>query len=147
MLFRSPTTTVRPDDPARDADDPGRPALRRGRPTPRATASGDAAPIEPAAAPSASVATPGAPQLSGSVPQPAAQTQPDVIPVQEDPIIVKAREAAAAYVGSLPNFLVRQVTTRYDSDNPKSGWQAHDTVTADVTYEDRKSTRLNSSHT
>ena len=26
------------------------------------------------------------------------------IPVQEDPIIVKAKEAAAVYAGSLPNF-------------------------------------------
>ncbi len=57
------------------------------------------------------------------------------IPVEEDPIIVKAKAAAAEYAGSLPNFFCRQLTTRYDSDRPKDGWQAHDTITADLAYE------------
>jgi len=55
--------------------------------------------------------------------------------VEEDPIIVKARAAAAEYAGSLPNFFCRQLTTRYESDRPKDGWQAHDTITADLAYE------------
>jgi len=70
--------------------------------------------------------------------------EPDaVIAIQEDPIIVKAKQAAAAYTGTLPNFLCRQATTRYDSDNPKTGWQARDVVTADITYQDGTQTYSN----
>jgi hypothetical protein len=123
-----PATAVRPEEPAPDADDPGRPALRRGRPAPRTVAS--AAPVLGTAQP----ARPASPPLEEAAASPK-EAAPDVIPIQEDPIIVKAKEAAALYAGSLPNFLCRQVTTRYDSDNPKSGWQAHDTITADITYE------------
>jgi len=68
----------------------------------------------------------------GAGPAPAV---PDYIPVQEDPIIVKAKEAAAAFVGVLPNFFCRQLTTRYESDRPKDGWQAIDTISADLAYE------------
>ena len=56
--------------------------------------------------------------------------------MQEDPIIIKAKEAAAAFVGVLPNFFCRQLTTRYESDHPKDGWQAIDTISADLAYED-----------
>jgi hypothetical protein len=55
--------------------------------------------------------------------------------VQEDPIIVKAKEAGAAFIGVLPNFFCRQLTTRYESDRPKDGWQAIDTISADLAYE------------
>jgi len=33
-------------------------------------------------------------------------------------------------------FLLRQLTTRYESDRPKDGWQAIDTISADLSYED-----------
>jgi hypothetical protein len=117
-----PTTLIRPSDPTPDADDPGRPQVRRGKPAPRVTASNTEP--EPVAAPAAR-----APEAPPSDP---IQTY---IPVEEDPIIVKARAAAAEYAGSLPNFFCRQLTTRYDSDRPKAGWQAHDTITADLAYE------------
>ena len=35
----------------------------------------------------------------------------------------------------LPDFFCRQVTTRFESDVPKDGWQARDTITADLTVE------------
>lgn len=110
-----PTTLIRPNDPAPDADDPGRPQVRRGKPAPRASA-GNSEP-EPASSPTA------------------AEPIQVFIPVEEDPIIVKAKAAAAEYAGTLPNFFCRQLTTRYDSDRPKDGWQAHDTITADLAYE------------
>ena len=131
------TTTVRPDEPAADADDPGRPALRRGRPAPRAVASASA----PANTASSGSAAPPAQMEPATAPaEVAPATRPaevaaDVIPIQEDPIMVKAKEAAAAYTGTLPNFLCRQITTRYDSDSPKASWQARDTITADIAYE------------
>ncbi len=116
-----PTTLIRPSDPAPDADDPGRPQVRRGKPAPRESASN----TEPEPGPGPAARAAEAPSAAIQV----------YIPVEEDPIIVKARAAAAEYAGSLPNFFCRQLTTRYDSDRPKDGWQAHDTITADLAYE------------
>jgi hypothetical protein len=121
-----PTTQIRPNAPPPDADDPGPPGLRRGKPAPRVRADDSEPSVEspPAAAPAT------APSVA------VARTPSPVIPIQEDPVIAKAKDAAAAYSGSLPNFFCRQVTTRYESDHPKEGWQALDTITADLAYED-----------
>jgi hypothetical protein len=128
-----PTTLIRPADPTPDADDPGRPELRHGKPAPRASAR-NTQPEPPALTPPAGPAqAPGLGPANSAGPPAAA---PDFIPVQEDPIIVKAKEVAAAFVGVLPNFFCRQLTTRYESDRPKDGWQAIDTVSADLAYED-----------
>lgn len=126
-----PTTLIRPADPTPDADDPGRPELRHGKPAARVSAR-NTEPEPPSQAPSAGIG-----QSAGSANSagPAAAA-PDFVPVQEDPIIVKAKEAAAAFVGVLPNFFCRQLTTRYESDRPKDGWQAIDTISADLAYED-----------
>ncbi len=115
-----PATLVRPKDPAPDPDDPGRPELRRGKPAPSVARN-----IEP---------DPPSPASASAGPAPV-ESAPNVIPVQEDPIIVKAKEAGAAFVGVLPNFFCRQLTTRYETDRPKDGWQAIDTISADLTYE------------
>jgi hypothetical protein len=120
-----PPTQMRPPDPKPDADDPGKPVLKRGAPAPRrqttieepvVTASAASSPVPPAMVP------------------PAAPSQP--IPLGDDPVITKAREAAFAYSETLPNYLVQQMTTRYQSDHPKASWQALDIVTADLTYQD-----------
>lgn len=116
---------VRPADPTPDADDPGRPEIHRGKPAPRVSAR-NTEPEPPSLAPSAG----DAPQASSPN-----TAQDGFIPVQEDPIIVKAKEAAAAFVGVLPNFFCRQLTTRYGSEHPKDGWQALDTISADLAYE------------
>ncbi len=127
-----PTTSIRPSDPAPDADDPGRPQVRRGKPAPRVSAR-NTEPEPPVLEPRTGAAQPSGPGSNdGAGPAVAA---PDFIPVQEDPIIVKAKEAAAAFVGVLPNFFCRQLTTRYESDRPKDGWQAIDTISADLAYE------------
>ena len=122
-----PATVMRPPDAKPDADDPGKPALRRGVPAPRRqTASVSPAPdeapvsIQPAAAAVGSAAAPSA----------------EAIPLGDDPVIAKAREEAIAYSQTLPNYLVQQMTTRYQSDHPKQGWSALDVVSADVTYQD-----------
>jgi hypothetical protein len=115
-----PATVMRPADPKPDADDPGRPALRRGIPAPRAKA---AEPVETASV------TPVAPAAS--------------ILVEDDPIIAKAREAAFAYSETLPNYMVQQITARYQSDRPKSSWTALDIVTADLTYQDGRESYKN----
>jgi hypothetical protein len=126
-----PATLVRPADPTPDADDPGRPELRHGKPV--RVAARNTEPAPPSQTAPAGVAQPPA---AGSANDTGAAAAPDFIPVQEDPIIVKAKEAAAAFVGVLPNFFCRQLTTRYESDRPKDGWQAIDTISADLAYED-----------
>src|SRR6202043_1000606 len=68
-----------------------------------------------------------------TAPRPMGQAPPDARPV--DSVIEKAREAAATYTESLPNYFCQQMTARYQSDHPKTGWDALDVVTADVAYE------------
>ncbi len=58
-------------------------------------------------------------------------------------MIQKARQAAANFSGILPNFFCLQNTTRYQTDNPKRGWDAIDVVTADVAYENGRESYKN----
>lgn len=55
-----------------------------------------------------------------------------------DTLIEDAREAAASFTAELPNFLVQQVTTRYQGAGFPVSWQRIDVVTADVTCVDGK---------
>ena len=64
----------------------------------------------------------------------------------DDPVIDKTREEAFAFTESLPNYTVKQFTTRYQSDTAargKTSWQAIDVVTADVLAENGKETYKN----
>ncbi len=125
-----PTTTMRPPDAPSDPDDPGPPVLRRGVPKPHrhaASESGAASGTGPA------ILTKSAPEVPPAVaktPEPPPETP------QEDELIQKAKNVAASYVGSLPNFFCAQTTTRYQTEDAKRGWDALDVVTADVAYED-----------
>jgi len=123
-----PTTTMKPPDPPKDADDPGPPSLRRGVPNTRQMADLPPPRFEPAPDPPKAAAPPNAPKQAAEAP--VFQGKP------VDPIIEKAREAAANYLSSLPNYFCQQMTARYQSDHPKTGWDALDVVTADVAYED-----------
>ena len=51
-----------------------------------------------------------------------------------DPI-ERAKAVHAQLDLTLPNYTALQVTTRFESSTPKANWQAKDTVTADVFYE------------
>jgi hypothetical protein len=130
--YSPPPTQIRPPDPKPDADDPGRPVLKRGAPVPRPK------PVE-----EATIAPIAAPPESTAKSPAAVAPQAAPIPLGDDPIITKAREAAFAYSSTLPNYLVQQMTTRYQSDRPKSGWQALDIVTADLTYQDGRESYQN----
>jgi hypothetical protein len=64
----------------------------------------------------------------------------------EDPVIENAREAAFSFVETLPNYVVKQFTTRYGTEAARGGktsWRAIDTVTADVVSEDGKESYKN----
>ena len=56
----------------------------------------------------------------------------------EDPIIADAREAAAVFTESLPNYVVQQHTARYMSSVTPPKWQALDIVTAEVVSQNGK---------
>ena len=56
-----------------------------------------------------------------------------------DPFIDQARDAAFSFSETLPNYVVKQFTTRYATETARGGrtsWQALDNVTADVIEED-----------
>jgi hypothetical protein len=149
-------TQMKPTNGEADPDDPGRPVLKRGgAATRRVAADGSQAPApKPAAAPSPAAGTSSnqrpAPSLA-SVKAPAAEAPREGAPrepvpsvaFQEDPIIEKAREEAAAYDQGLPNFFAKQFTTRYYTENVKQGWQAQDVITADIAYEDGRESYKN----
>jgi hypothetical protein len=146
-----PPTQMRPPDPKPDEDDPGKPALRRGRPAPSrqtteqpvVTASVTPPPAKPSAVPPAPVKSttviPAPVAPAPVAPEPVSQT----IPLGDDARIIKAREAALEYSATLPNYLVQQMTTRYQSDRPRAGWTAIDIVTADLTYQDGRESYKN----
>jgi hypothetical protein len=133
-----PATVIRPADPKPDDDDPGRPVLKRGGAAQRRVAQADApvAPVQTAPAPTTVASTGGPGPRLGEAAPPARQQTVGGIPMEDDPVIAKAREAAATYLEGLPNFFAKQVTTRYMTENVRQGWQAQDIVTADVAYED-----------
>jgi len=60
------------------------------------------------------------------------------LPRSGDPVIDSAREAAFSFAETLPNYTVKQFTTRYETEAARGGrtsWRAIDTVTADVVSE------------
>jgi hypothetical protein len=146
-----------PDKPVPpDPDDAGPPKLRRG--TPQQHSSGDTTQIAstetPAARPSLhadevnGVATvppppkpgPAAPADSGERPSAAGARSTG------DTVVDKAREAAFEFSETLPNYVVKQFTTRYQTDTAhgsQTSWQAIDTVSADVVSEGGKETYKN----
>ena len=56
----------------------------------------------------------------------------------DDAIISEARDAAAAFSDDLPNFIVQQTTSRFQSTSNPPDWRALDVVTADVACVDGK---------
>jgi hypothetical protein len=64
----------------------------------------------------------------------------------EDPIIAAARDAADSFTETLPNYIVKQVTTRYQTGQAagqKTSWQALDVVTSDLVMENGRETYKN----
>jgi hypothetical protein len=116
-----------------DADDPGRPVLKRGGSSDRRVQDAKP-PVEVAEA---------RPQAAGDRPSLRAddangRTRLPAPPPAGDPIIEKAREEAFQFSETLPNYVVKQFTTRYATGAAARGqtsWQALDNVTADVVVE------------
>ena len=121
-----PATTDAPTGPLYEKGDSGPPKLKRGIPAPKK-------PSEPL------VEVP--PEATASVTSNAPAAAAPSAEAPGDPrvaLINKARAAAGSYLESLPNYLCRQVTTRYRSMSHHIDWQPIDVVTADLIYQDHK---------
>ncbi len=152
----------------RSADDPGPPVLRRGRPAQSSASDTVAMSAPPPSAPSArpsikaeesnGVTRLPAPIVVGPAERQAQNVREDDettfsrsqlgrgAPETGDPVIRSAREAAYSFTESLPNYIVKQYTTRYQTETTrgnKTSWQAQDIVTADVVSEGGKESYKN----
>jgi hypothetical protein len=147
-----PATTATPPPPLLAADDAGQPTLQRGTPTRNSSASVDSGPAVVAdSRPSLHAEDvngvtrlPDAPQVvestSGGKGRQYSQNG------DEDQVIAQARDEAFSFSETLPNYVVKQFTTRYATAAARGGrtsWQAIDTVTADVVSEDGKESYKN----
>lgn len=133
----------RPAPASRDSDDAYRPSLQRGSPgigpiaNAQPPAVPDARPSIQAQEQNGVTRLPEPPQIDRSEPsqRPASILQQKT---DGDPIIENAREAAFSFSETLPNYVVKQVTTRFATEAAHGGhtsWQPIDNVTADVVSE------------
>jgi hypothetical protein len=125
-----------------DPTDPGPPALKRGVPPRRATSPDPEPQLAADSRPSIH-----ANEVNGVTrPPDAPKVDSNASGTSGDPEIDKAREAAFSFSETLPNFVVKQFTTRYQSEAAHGGqtsWRAMDTVTADVVSEAGKESYKN----
>ncbi|HVN03417.1 MAG TPA: hypothetical protein VMT86_03305 [Bryobacteraceae bacterium] len=111
-----------------DSDDAGPPVLKRG-------GSKAHKEIEPPPAPSPEAAHPtqvaenNPPASPESAPAVTGNTRP------EEVVIEKAREAAATFLESLPNYFCQEIMTRYQSSSHPANWQPLDVVSMALVYD------------
>jgi hypothetical protein len=153
---RRSSTAVAPKQVANEADDPGPPVLRRDAAarvdrTPVAGSAEAEAITRPSLKASADsngvTRLPSAPVVGPSS-GPARDGGGYSAPPQRpgDPVINSARDAAFEFTDTLPNYIVKQFTTRYQTDTAhgnRTSWQALDVVTADVVCEGGKESYKN----
>jgi hypothetical protein len=139
------------------SDDSGPPVLRRNPSTPASSPSSSPNPqIASADAPNSARPSLSAEDVNGVTRVPVVQAAPaagsDDSGVDRtvrrsgsssggDPIIDQARDAAFSFTVTLPNYVVKQLTNRYATNNSGRGrtsWQPLDVVTTDLIYEEGK---------
>ena len=120
--------------PLVSADDSGPPKLKRLAPGQRRKADTEAA----AATPEAPV-TPAAPATPARAAERPAAQQAGVEPGEPapyvDPVIEKARAAAASFTERLPNYVCTEFMARYESTARPVDWRPLDVVSTNVVYE------------
>lgn len=125
-----------------DADAVGRieaPKIRRGARRSSVPKDLEDAP-EPVQMASAARPNTSAPPVAPEAAAPVVTTDPTTV---EDPLIERAREAALNFSEALPNYLAKQMTTRFQGDGKGQRWQPMDNFVADVVYEDGKESYRN----
>jgi len=111
-----------------DPDDAGPPVLKRGGSTTDKTIQPPPppAPEQPTPVQSAANDQPAAPEAAPAV---TANMRP------EEVVIEKAREAAANFLQSLPNYYCQEIMTRYQSAAHPANWQPLDIVSMALVYD------------
>jgi len=111
-----------------DPDDAGPPVLKRGGSTTDKTIQPPPppAPEQPAPVQSAANDQPAAPEAAPAV---TGNMRP------EELVIEKAREAAANFLQSLPNYYCQEIMTRYQSAAHPANWQPLDIVSMALVYD------------
>jgi hypothetical protein len=132
-----------PSTATRDSDDSWRPSLQRGSSGGAGSTTSDSQPPTADSRPSIHAQEvdgvtrlPDAPQVARD--EPTMRTAPPSRFSDGDPVIDQAREAAFSFSETLPNYVVKQLTTRYATEAARGGhtsWQPIDNVTADVVSE------------
>ena len=128
--------------------DSGPPALRRSSPDTQPTPAPSAPQATPAQRPSLSAEdVNGVTRTPANPPLPALGSDGSVRgSAGDDSVIDQTREVAATFTQTLPNYVVKQFTTRYVSQAANRGrtsWQPLDVVTSDLVYLDGKENYLN----
>jgi hypothetical protein len=118
-----PTILVRPD--AASGGDDGPPVLKHGKPAARAS---DPIPDD----------APSTPSRANTVAEPA---RPAVNPRLA--LVEKAREVASRFLEGLPNYVVQESVTRYESETRQPSWNVIDLVSAEVVFEENKESYRN----
>jgi hypothetical protein len=124
----------------RGADNEAPPKLKRGKPAPRASkpVEDDPEPVVVASVrPPASAASAGAGSTSAAAAPEATEVRKPAADPDEE-FIEQAKQVSEEFTESLPNFVVQQMTTRYESEGRPVDWRAKDMVTAALVYEDGK---------
>ena len=108
-----------------DSDDPGPPVLRR-------KTKEEAARIQRERAAKADAPPPQSPPAPG---EDIETFDVNTDPPPPDPLIEKARAQAEAFTAKLPNFICRQLISRFESQSKPADWVALDIVEAEVAIE------------
>lgn len=123
----TPPATATPKAPPAAADDnEGPPKLRRGWSKDRKPSPPEAATNRPPA--SRPVSEVRVEPDGTAIEQPAEQPK--------DPVLEKARAAAASFVESLPNYVCQELIARFVNTSHTVNWQPQDVVSAELVYED-----------
>jgi hypothetical protein len=134
--------------PTHDSDDDGPPRLRRGSSADAGTSSTNSDATVAEARPSLQADTANGVTRTPAPPRVGAPSERDLsanrnarerMASSGDPVIDQAREEAFSFTETLPNYVVKQYTTRYVAQvarGNQTAWQALDHVTADVIEED-----------
>lgn len=157
-----PSATLAPKSVPREADDPGPPVLRRNATArvdntpPAGSDASEAVTPRPSIraqdangvtrTPPPPVVGPAAVASNGNSSETVGGRMPQQVQRPGDQIIWSARDAAFEFTDTLPNYVVKQYTTRYQTDvahGNRTSWQALDVVTADVVCENGKESYKN----
>ena len=135
----APPSLSRPASSAapRDADDSEPPRLRRGVSAGPDTSSTGSDAVAADARPNLHASDDNGVTRPPSPPRLGAPSE-QRLPASGDPFIDQTREEAFSFTETLPNYVVKQYTTRYVTDAARrsnTSWQAQDNVTADVIEE------------